>query len=121
MSSSNPVDLAALEARADSLIEAHEQLLDSLVALRKKHNLTQSEVADRMGVSQPTIAAFERDDANPTLATIRRYAHAVGARLRDEVIDDCCRTGDEQFYRVVGESFRPSPQVTAVKWGPVRV
>ncbi len=50
------------------------------MALRKKHHLTQADVAERMGVSQPTVAEFERYDANPTLSAIRRYALAVGAR-----------------------------------------
>lgn len=85
----NDEDLTTLERRADDLISNHENLLKGLVRMRLEHDLTQAQVAERMGVSQPTVAAFERYDANPTLSTIRRYAHAVGARLRDEVIDDC--------------------------------
>ncbi|GAA1490492.1 hypothetical protein GCM10009626_32380 [Brachybacterium sacelli] len=42
-----------------------------------------------MGVSQPTVAAFEHYDSNPTLATIQRYAMAVDAVLHTRVIDDC--------------------------------
>jgi transcriptional regulator with XRE-family HTH domain len=75
--------------RAESLVQDHEHMLRALVAHRKKHHLSQDAVADRMGVSQPTVAAFERYDSNPTLSTIRRYAVAVGARLSTEVIDDC--------------------------------
>lgn len=77
-----------LEARAASLVENHEGLLRDLVALRKKHGLSQEVVAERMGVSQPAVAKFERYDANPRLSTLRRYAMAVGARLIDEVVDD---------------------------------
>jgi len=82
-------DLDRISARADSLVESHQNYLDSLIRLRKKHSLTQEEVAERMGVSQPTVAAFERYDANPTLSSIRRYALAVGARLEHAVVDDC--------------------------------
>lgn len=82
-------DINTIARRADSLIENHAALLKSLVALRKKHRLSQAVVAERMGVSQPTVAGFERYDANPTLSTIRRYALAVGARLRTVVVDDC--------------------------------
>ncbi|MFD6163694.1 helix-turn-helix domain-containing protein [Oerskovia sp. NPDC060287] len=82
-------ELIAIERRADSLIESHEVLLSELVKLRKKHRLTQAEVAERMGVSQPTVAGFERYDANPTLSTVRRYALAVGAKLDERVVDDC--------------------------------
>lgn len=81
--------IEVLDARADSLVDHDTELLRSLAALRKKHGLTQAQVAERMMVSQPAVASFERYDANPTLATIRRYAMAVGARLRTEVIDDC--------------------------------
>jgi transcriptional regulator with XRE-family HTH domain len=82
-------EMSRIEARADSLVDAHEVLMRSLVRLRKTHGLSQEVVAERMGVSQPTVASFERYDANPTLATIRRYALAVGARVQNSVIDDC--------------------------------
>lgn len=77
-----------LEARAGSLIDDHDAMLRRLVALRQENNLTQSEVAERMGVSQPAVSQFERTDANPTLDTVRRYAMAVGARLETRVIND---------------------------------
>lgn len=78
-----------IEARADALVSDHEDLLRKLVTHRKNHHLSQEVVAERMGVSQPTVAKFERYDSNPTLATIRRYALAVGVRLHTEVRDDC--------------------------------
>lgn len=77
-----------LESRAMSLVENHEALLRELVALRHKHRLSQGQVAERMGVSQPAVARFERYDSNPRLSTLRRYAMAVGARMCDVVIDD---------------------------------
>lgn len=82
-------DMSVIDARADSLVESHAALLANLVNLRKKHRISQETVAERMGVSQPTVSAFERYDSNPTLSTIRRYALAVGARMSVEVIDDC--------------------------------
>jgi transcriptional regulator, XRE family len=60
-----------------------------LVSLRKEHKLSQQTVAERMGVSQPTVAAFERYDANPTVSSIIRYAMAVDALLDIKVVDDC--------------------------------
>ena len=78
-----------LDARADRLVADHRALLTKLVALRVQHRISQEELAEAMGVSQPTVSAFERYDANPTLSTIRRYAMAVGAVLDTEVVDDC--------------------------------
>lgn len=82
-------DFARLEAQADDLVQNHRHLMKTLIAMRKRHNLTQDEVAERMGVSQPAVSAFERYDSNPTLSTIRRYALAVHARIEERVVDDC--------------------------------
>lgn len=82
-------DVSRIRARAASLENAHADLMRDLVATRKRHNISQEIVAERMSVSQPTVAAFERYDSNPTLSTIRRYALAIGARIQNSVIDDC--------------------------------
>lgn len=79
----------SLERRADLLVDARDRLLEDLVGLRKEHKLSQQTVAERMGVSQPTVAAFERYDANPTVSSIIRYAMAVDALLDIKVVDDC--------------------------------
>ena len=100
-----------IERRADSLIENHERLLADLVRHRKKHNLTQATVAERMGVSQPTVSEFERYDANPTLSTIRRYALAVGVRLVDRVVDDCCASlGPDGLAAIVRGEYLAAPR-----------
>lgn len=78
-----------LEMRAERLVEDREHLMTALIGLRREHRLTQTDVAERMGVSQPTVAAFEHYDSNPTLATIQRYAMAVGGVLDTRVVDDC--------------------------------
>ena len=79
----------SLERRADLLVDARDRLLEDLVSLRREHKLSQQTVAERMGVSQPTVAAFERYDANPTVSSIIRYAMAVDALLDIKVVDDC--------------------------------
>ena len=79
----------SLERRADLLVDARDRLLEGLVRLRREHKLSQQTVAERMGVSQPTVAAFERYDANPTVSSIIRYAMAVNALLDIKVVDDC--------------------------------
>ena len=97
----------SLERRADLLVDARDRLLEDLVSLRKEHKLSQQTVAERMGVSQPTVAAFERYDANPTVSSIIRYAMAVDALLDIKVVgralcvaddrsrqDDCPCSGD---------------------------
>jgi len=71
-------------ARAEALADDHADMMASLLAIRRS-GLTQAEVAERMGVTQPTVAELERYDANPTLSTVRRYALAVGATISTKV------------------------------------
>ncbi len=111
-----------ISRRADSLVQDHSRLLSELVATRKRHGLSQAVVAERVGVSQPTVAGFERYDANPTLSTLRRYALAVGARLETRVVDDCV---DAQAFEAVvgGQTFAsPTPVVdrafVVTTWNP---
>ena len=98
-----------LERRADLLVDAKDRLLEDLVSFRKEHKLSQRTVAERMGVSQPTVAAFERYDANPTVSSIIRYAMAVDALIDIKVVDDC------------GEGVPATWQMTGAAQATVRV
>ncbi len=62
-----------------------QRLLDELVRFRKTSGLRQRDVAERMKVSQPTVSEFESESSDPRLATVQRYARAVGARVRLKV------------------------------------
>ncbi|MFC6835606.1 CBS domain-containing protein [Halomarina ordinaria] len=50
---------------------------------RTELSLTQSELADRAGVSQPLIARIEGDDVDPRLSTLRRIVGALDAAEGD--------------------------------------
>lgn len=73
--------------RADALVKNDSELLDALIQMRIDKGLSQAEVGRRMGVSQPTVAAFE-SQRDPKLSTIRRYAHAVEALVSHSVEPD---------------------------------
>lgn len=62
--------------------EEARRLVDALIALRKHCQLSQVEVAKRMGVRQPTVSGFEKEPSDPKLSTLQRYARALDARLR---------------------------------------
>ena len=89
--------------RATQLVENDRALLRRLIQLRGDQGLTQQDVADRMGV----IAKFEAYDSNPTLASIRRYAHAIGALVTHVVTTDSERRQD-------GDSWIPVRMPTNV-------
>lgn len=105
-----------LMARADALVEAQDGFLDALVELRGKHGYTQQQVADAIGVSQTAISKFESEGSNPTLATLRRYALAVGARFELRVVDDCVGQAHSEWEvletrTTAPETFIPAPRM----------
>jgi transcriptional regulator with XRE-family HTH domain len=75
--SQDPAFRAAYEDAQD-----RHSILDKLVGLRRLRRLSQTAVATRMGVRQPTVSGFETEDSDPRLSTLQRYARAVEARLR---------------------------------------
>src|SRR5580692_9722142 len=74
----------AVKAEYDALAEEFA-LLDELLQARRRAGLTQAEVASRMGTNAPAVARLEAGAGNrrqsPSLATLRKYADAVGCRL----------------------------------------
>ena len=56
-------------------------LLRKLAEKREELGLSQAEVAARMGTSQSALARLERGEGNPTLATVERYASAMGKKI----------------------------------------
>ena len=63
-------------------LEEEFSVASMLIAARTRANLTQAELAEKMGTSQSTIARLESGAAKPSLSTLRRYAKATGARLK---------------------------------------
>jgi hypothetical protein len=78
-----------------------------ILAARLKSGLTQRELADRLGVSQPTVAAYETGRRQPTVPTLMKWLAAAGFDLRmklaphddhDEVLEtlERLRSPDDQ-------------------------
>jgi transcriptional regulator with XRE-family HTH domain len=62
------------------------QVAQDLVALREKRGLSQRELAERMGASQPYVAKLESGRVeNLGLRTLVKCALALGASLRIEL------------------------------------
>ena len=66
----------------DAAMELTKRLMDSLIEARRESGLSQAEVAERMGVSQPAIGRLETGTHSPTLMTLARYASAIGVDVR---------------------------------------
>ena len=78
-------------------IEDELRLAAGLTALRERAGVTQRELADHMGVSQPRIVAIEKS-RNVTIDVLDAYVSALGGRLEVSVVRAGRRT------RLLGES-----------------
>lgn len=65
-------------------------LVETLVRTRTAANLTQAELARRIGTTQSAVARLEGGRVSPSFSTLRRYDEATGTRLTVELV----RTGD---------------------------
>ena len=58
-----------------------------LIDARKKANLTQEELANRLNVNRSSLARLEKNlNANPTFETLTRYAKALGMKKLEIVL-----------------------------------
>ncbi len=75
-----PVDERVVAEHA-ARMEAAERAY-RLREIREEQGMTQKELAERMGLTQPTISALESDDLDRSgLATLRSYVEALGCNI----------------------------------------
>jgi DNA-binding XRE family transcriptional regulator len=71
---------------ACDLVESEHRFMADLVAARKHAGLSQTDVAERMGVPPRTVTALESSYSDPCLSTLRRYCLAIGVYVAHDVI-----------------------------------
>ncbi|WP_340109636.1 helix-turn-helix transcriptional regulator [Pikeienuella sp. HZG-20] len=79
--------------------------------IRNAKNLTQAQLADIIGVDQPTISRMERGTGGTTLRTLQAAAEALECSVADLVDDD--RTESE---RLLISLFRQLPSARKRGW-----
>lgn len=80
----NPEFVKAYDELADEIA-----LLDEAIKLRKQQNLTQTEIASRMGLPRSAVCRLENwlvSGKMPTLSMLRRYARALGKRVEIRLV-----------------------------------
>lgn len=69
------------EEEAEIAAEVREILRENaLTQLRRRHEISQHELAAALGISQSRVSEIERAD-EPQIATVRRYIEALGGEL----------------------------------------
>jgi predicted transcriptional regulator len=65
-------------------------ILDEILTARREAGLTQAQIAERMGTKAPAVARLESALASgkhsPSLATLRKYAAALGKRIEVHLV-----------------------------------
>jgi len=76
------LERADVKAEYDELDEEF-RFLDGFLKARAAAGVTQAEVAERIGTTQSAVARLEsgRGKHSPSIATLEKYAHALGCRL----------------------------------------
>jgi transcriptional regulator with XRE-family HTH domain len=70
----------------DSL-ELEYEVANQMIKARARAGLTQDVVAERMGTTKSAISRLESAGKHaPSLATLKRYANAVGCELRVKLV-----------------------------------
>ena len=66
------------------------EFLDQILKARAETGVTQAELAAKIGTTQSAIARLESGSGthSPTIATLHKYAHALGYKLKIELVKD---------------------------------
>ena len=72
-------------------LEDEFAIAKAVITARKRAGLTQMELAQKMGTTQPAVTRMESGRIQPSLRTLRRLAQATGSRLM--IRFEPCRTG----------------------------
>ncbi len=75
-------------AEAYDALELEYQVANQMLKARSRAGLTQDVVAERMGTTKSAISRLESAGKKhaPSIATLQRYAHAVGCDLQVKLV-----------------------------------
>jgi transcriptional regulator with XRE-family HTH domain len=69
-----------------------------LQAVRKSKNLSQRELAKRVGVTNSTISLIEQNKVSPSISSLKKVLDGIPISLADFFTMDMGDTGDSPFY-----------------------
>ena len=67
-------------------LEIEDAIIQSFINARKFSGLTQKQLSEKTGITQPDISKLENGNANPSIRTLKRLANAIGMKLKVEFI-----------------------------------
>lgn len=71
------------DVMAAYLAEKKEEELQELLAdLRRRAGINSTQVAERMGITQPAVSKLEKNASKASVTTLERYAAACGSSIK---------------------------------------
>lgn len=72
--------------RAYEDLEVEYAIMNEMLKLRSEAGISQSQLSQKTGITQPDISKLENGKANPSIATLKKVAGAFGKRLQVQFI-----------------------------------
>lgn len=91
-------------------MKIEECFASNLKFLRKKHDLTQDELAGRIGANRSAIGSYEEGRATPKLGALMQMSNLFKIRIDELISVDLSATPEEQL-----KSFRPKMHGTDLR------
>ena len=63
-------------------LEVEYAIMNEMLKLRGEAGISQSQLSQKTGITQPDISKLENGKANPSIATLKKVARAFGKRLQ---------------------------------------
>ena len=63
------------------VLETETQIMRSLIEARLEVGMTQKQLSEKTGINQSNLSRIERDNGNPSVATLERIAAALGKKV----------------------------------------
>jgi len=62
-------------------LEVEYAIMNEMLKLRSEAGISQSQLSQKTGITQPDISKLENGKANPSIATLKKVARAFGKKL----------------------------------------
>lgn len=72
----------------ESNLNLRDWLVKEIVRVRQEENMTQAELAERIGIQQSNVSRLERGHSNPSLDFIERVAKGLGRTVKIEFVKE---------------------------------
>lgn len=76
----SPESQARIQKMADELL-----LENQLYMIREELQISQKELAEALGIKQPSLSAIENRGTDLKISTMKKYVEAMGGKLRIDV------------------------------------